>query len=201
MVLLAVHAAADMPLQAGAQLDADGQEWHIVAVVDRRDWSEYAVEADGKPVCGSKDGRAVRAIPLDGHWDDTMTWHADGFTLACVDGPIGKCVVWGYLPWVDGMRDLHQSCVRMVRADYCGNGVGQTKDGTPIDVWDRLGINEREKVPGMTFEADWAPDGASRIRRTRFPGAMAFVRQTCPDRLEGNGAVRDAGFLSNASYR
>ena len=31
---------------------------------------------------------------------------------------------------------LHEACVRMVRADYCGDGRSHTVDGMAIDVWD-----------------------------------------------------------------
>jgi hypothetical protein len=43
--------------------------------------------------------------------------------------------------------------VRLVRADYCGDGIGHTRNGTPIDLFDRIGIQPDEAAPGMTFES------------------------------------------------
>lgn len=86
----------------------------------------------------------------------------------------------------------------MVRADYCGDGAGQTLDGTPIDIWDSKGIAERAEVPGMRLEAEWGPHGATRILATRYPFGMDHVLLNCGDRLHpGNGTV---SLMANASY-
>ena len=58
------------------------------------------------------------------------------FTMACISAALGECVMWGYQVYNQSYqrltaeqskyRDLgvsHQSCQRMVRADYCGNGM------------------------------------------------------------------------------
>ena len=193
-------AEAQTDVAPGMQLTDDGRTWQVLAVEDHGVYSTYVLEVDGRPACGTSNAEALPAIPLEGTWDATMAWRPDGLTLACVDGPIGKCVAWGYHPWLPGLRDLHQACVRMVRADYCGTGEGQTRDGTPIDVWDIRGINKSSEVPGMTFEAEWRPDGAVRIRRTRFPWGIAYVRARCPERLDLQGAIREHGVLANASY-
>jgi hypothetical protein len=88
-------------------------------------------------------------------------------------------VRFGYKPWRDTdaepLWDYHQACVRMVRADYAGDGVGHTRDGTLIDLSDRLGIQRPgDDPPGRTleFEAAWGPNGAVCVRRTRIPELM-----------------------------
>jgi ADYC domain-containing protein len=47
-------------------------------------------------------------------------------------------VRFGYKPWREAAGkprwDYHQACVRMVRADYAGDGIGHTRDGTLIDL-------------------------------------------------------------------
>ncbi len=100
---------------------------------------------------------------------------------------LAKCVRWGYKPWktVQGrsLRDFHQACTRMVRADYCGTGVAHTQEGTQIDVYDQLGIQKRVNNSGMTFEAAWNPNGAVAINRTRFSKTLAQIQQDCPERL------------------
>ena len=49
-------------------------------------------------------------------------------TLACEGGAITKCIRWGYQPWAQhsgsSLKELHQACTRMARADYCGTGLG-----------------------------------------------------------------------------
>ncbi len=65
---------------------------------------------------------------------------------------------------------FHQACVRMVRGDYCGDGVAHTVDGTPIDVYDHLGIQTQTQGIGgnFQFEAGWTPHGADCISVTRY---------------------------------
>ena len=63
----------------------------------------------------------------------------------------------------------------MVRADYGGDGTGHTRDGTPIDVFDRLAINPPASNPGLlTFEAAWGVNGAICVRKTRFESIMSL---------------------------
>ena len=122
-----------------------------------------------------------------------------GFAFTCTSGAEGKCVLMGYRPWEIRddvpMRDLHRACVRMVRADYGGDGVSTTRDGTLIDVFDRFGIQTPDRSVNMEFEAAWSPHGAvcvahSRIRQNitlneiaaRYPRlANAIGTQACSE--------------------
>lgn len=127
-------------------------------------------------------------FPLEGVWTpEGEHVHAPGqFEITCTSGAIGKCVRMGYKPWKgEAMWDRHQACVRMVRADYCGDGHGHTRDGTTIDVYDDAGIQEDEAEPGMSFEAAWGKDGAVCVHRTRVPEVFTLdqVRAACPERL------------------
>lgn len=115
-------------------------------------------------------------------------------TFACTTGAIGKCVEkLHYKPWALAAREckvqctgkwfpprcvmtdcvqptqelLHEACVRMIRADYCGDGVSHTHDGIQIDVWDQSSINtetpySKDLSQGVPFghEAEWTPNGA-----------------------------------------
>ena len=139
-------------------------------------------------LCQTDPAGINQAIPLTGRWDKTGAYIDDNsITFTCTNGALAKCVRWGYKPWksINGksLRDYHQACTRMVRADYCGNGVGHTKDGTPIDVYDRLGIQKRTKKSGMSFEAGWNVDGAVYLKRIRFPEASSQLQQECPEKL------------------
>lgn len=116
----------------------------------------------------------------------------DRFFVTCTSGAEGKCVRFGYKPWrqtpiAGSLAPYYQACVRMVRADYCGDGVGHTRNGTLIDLFDRVGIQQDEVEPGMTFEAAWGPDGAVCVRHTRLPDVLTLdtLIKQCP-RLAGH---------------
>ncbi len=157
--------------------------------------------------CGTENGQPIPVIFLAGSWDmatgDALTRN-NKFTPACFGSALAKCVLWGYAPWAevkecsDGhcvsqkVSDWHQACTRMVRADYCGNGVPHTRNGTPIDPWDNLGIQVRS--PELwEVEAEWGVDGAQCIRHTRWVAAnslapgqetdLAYIQRVCPSRL------------------
>lgn len=134
------------------------------------------------------------AFPVQGQWDAEGYRVSDqGFTLTCSSGAQGKCVRFGYKPWKtlpDGTKlaDYHQACVRMVRADYCGNR-GTTRDGMLIDYYDRLGIAHPDPgapAQGLTFEAAWTPTGAACVAHTRVPEHVTLDQLAieCP-RLRG----------------
>lgn len=154
---------------------------------------EISTQAAGgrwSPVCAG----GARAFPLAGIWNERGEHvRSDGeFELTCENGAIAKCVRMGYKPW-KGERAWrqHQACTRMVRADYCGDGQSHTRDGTPIDVFDRDGIQRDEAAPGMTFEAAWSEHGAVCVRRTRVPEVLGVegLELACGERV---GKVGDA---------
>lgn len=77
---------------------------------------------------------------------------------------------------VASLWEYHQACVRAIRADYGGDGTGHTRDGTLVDIADRLGIQRPEPDPpgrALQFEAAWGPDGAVCVRRTRIPELLS----------------------------
>jgi len=122
------------------------------------------------------------------------------FELACSSGALGKCVRFGYRPWAfkDGLelREVYNACIRMVRADYCGNGTATTKDGQAIDIYDDLAIQKAENDPAMDFEAGWTEEGAACVRRVRVKENVTLdsLVATCPrlkDRV-GPACTEDA---------
>ncbi|WP_262028608.1 ADYC domain-containing protein [Microvirga sp. Mcv34] len=106
--------------------------------------------------------RAAFAFPND----------AGGFSITCTSGAEGKCILFGYRPWEtrDGvpLRDLHKACVHMLRADYGGDDRPTTRDGTAVNIYDRLGIQHPDPAPGMAFEAAWGAEGAVCVSHTRI---------------------------------
>ncbi len=141
-------------------------------------------------LCQPDADNLAQAMLLSGEWDETGT-HIDNnkVTVACTSGVLAKCVRWGYKPWqtVQGvsLRDYHQTCTRMARADYCGNGISHTKDGSAIDLYDRLGIQQPEPQENreMIFEAAWGVDGSVLLARTRYPEGLAQLKKECPEKL------------------
>lgn len=134
------------------------------------------------------DGRRL-GFPLVGAFTSGGRYEAvhQGILLTCTGGAEGKCVRFGYKPWGLGpdnvsLAPYFQACVRLVRADYCGDGIGHTRDGTLIDIFDTIGIERDEPTPGMSFEAAWGPDGAVCVRRARLPDVLdsATLAALCP---------------------
>ncbi len=142
--------------------------------------------AAGFPLAGRSDGRGVLAEAGPGE-----------FEFICTAGALGKCVRFGYRPWETGadgrsMREVYNACVRMVRADWCGDGRGHTVDGTLIGFTDSLGINTPEEAAEdpewatVQFEAAWGPEGAVCVARQRLDqfGGLDAILAECP-RLAG----------------
>src|SRR3954466_5293682 len=123
------------------------------------------------------DGRRA-AIALADVWDERGNRNSSAllFTLGCTTGSIAHCYRLGYRPWVTGFGNLqitHWTCTRLERADYCGDGVSHTVDGTLVNLWDNLGapgpIRARGTTPpGMTFEAAWEQNGALCFSHARW---------------------------------
>jgi hypothetical protein len=101
-----------------------------------------------------------------------------GFELTCTSGAIGKCIRWGYRPWEERpggapLKALHAACVRMVRADYGGDGSTGTRDGTPVHVCDRFGVRPCVSAP-LAFEAAWGEHGATCVARPRIADLLSL---------------------------
>jgi len=151
--------------------------------------------ADGswQNICNpGPDGRR-QAFPLAGRapGDGTIRPAEQGaFEITCTGGAQGKCVRFGYRPWetaADGTSgfDLYNTCVRMVRADYAGDGKGTTRDGQPIDPYDRFGIQRPDDVPSMELEAGWNKDGAVCVRHVRVKENVTLAALERVPRLRG----------------
>lgn len=144
--------------------------------------------AEGRAyLCGTDDqNRPVRAVPLQGRW---KTGGASGpgpvadpraFTFACEGAALAKCVYLGYRPWRGAVRrcdaagrcrdfplaELHQTCTRILRADYCGDGESHTVDGMRVNLYDAAGI--QTDTEDWAVEAEWTASGARCLRRTRL---------------------------------
>jgi len=132
------------------------------------------------------DGRRA-GFPVAGRSlaDGRLVADTSRFELVCTSGAQGKCVRLGYAPWQQ--LDAYNACVRMIRADYCGDGTATTRDGTLIDVYDALGVQRSAPDAALAFEAGWSPAGAVCVHHPRIPEntSLEKISSSCP-RLAGH---------------
>ena len=152
---------------------------------------DFRIADTGEPLCEPAPDGQRTGFPLTGRMAPDgrlLATDASEFELICAAGALGKCVRFGYHPWQmeDGqtLRGHYNACVRMVRADSCGDGQGWTRDGMAIDLWDDRGIQmaETRDDPEFSFEAGWTPDGAACVAHTRVPGNITLdrLKTICP---------------------
>src|SRR5262249_33047459 len=135
-------------------------------------FSVGASDGSWSPLCVELDGTTGQAIPLAGRWDGSQgtstggSWIDDpsSITLASTGYALAKCTLLGYRPWA-GLRDHHETCTRLLRADYCGDGTSYTLDGRPIDLYDAIGI--QSDTESWSFEAEWDAGGARCLSQQR----------------------------------
>jgi hypothetical protein len=178
-------------------------------------------DVDGDNICGYENddrSKPIWASPIRGAWDeqdggergdDDSIW-----TFGCQGGALQKCQEWGYpktatasetLNGVTKSRtvdNLHAACSRLVPADYCGDGLAHTYNGTSIDVYDHLSI--QEQTPGLNWplEAEWRKDGAWCIGHTRWAPATGsnihwdYILSHCPQRIGNRPNPNGTGLVS-----
>jgi ADYC domain/Pentapeptide repeats (8 copies) len=115
-------------------------------------------------------GTPSLAIPMAGRWSYAQGTAGGGahiddassFTFACQGGAVAKCAEWGYKPWrsVNGksLAGYHQTCTRVVRADYCGDGTPHTQNGQTVNLYDDVGVQDDTRL--WLGEASWDENGA-----------------------------------------
>lgn len=139
-------------------------------------------------LCHDADGNPETMTPVSGMYWNESTWSRvddpNFGAFLCHSGALSKCVDMGYRPWAQAkncrrdstkrcsdvqLRDYHESCQRMMTADYCGVGVSYTLDGTWVDIFDYLDPPVLLREAEWTFEARWQPTGAMCISQMRHP--------------------------------
>lgn len=165
---------------------------------------EAAATPNFRPLCADKGP----AIAVAGQWDLTVGPGGGGkkssspteVTFACKGSAVAKCVtVLEYKPWNNSpsgvsLDKLHESCVRAVRADYCGNGQSNTRNDEKINFYDSAGI--QRDAASWPLEAIWSADGARCVEATRLSEVAAdprtrrkktkvrdYISRTCPQIL------------------
>ncbi|HTN89976.1 MAG TPA: ADYC domain-containing protein [Sorangium sp.] len=144
---------------------------------------EYQAEKESCPnEVGALKGKAI-AVP--GYWDKKGRYAStvDGksvVTLACISGVAAKCVHWGYVPWATyphgtgtKLAEHHEACVIAARARYLNNDTSYTCDNTLVDIFDGLGIRQKDagsRAANLAFEAAWGAEGLVCLKRARYEG-------------------------------
>lgn len=189
-----------------------------------------------QPLCTDSNGEAVQAIPLRGYWDESQGTPTGGdhldspgeVTFACLGYTLAKCVEFGYKPWKTTVQCIapgvchsvslsyhHQACTRMLRADYCGDGMPTTRDGTLVDIADSIGLESPEAPANWLFEAEWSAEGATCVKNTRWPSmpvgagdypgesVRQYIQSHCPARWATRASMCGtplSAFYSLASF-
>ncbi len=155
-------------------------------------------------MCKDYSGNPAPLIPVKGsYWNEATGVRVDDAnsgTLACYEGAIGKCISAGYRIWATAqqctgsgkskkcttvsLKDHHQACTRMMRADYCGDGKSYTVNGTVLDIFDYLQPPVQLQEEKWQMEARWTPTGASclterRHEEIKFPGCKGRKLKEC----------------------
>lgn len=108
-------------------------------------------------------------------------------TLACAGSAAAKMALLGYGPNARFVAstpppsvDRRQATLKMLTADYCGDGHSYTVDGTPLDWENSAGTVGRYDVPSA-LEAIWTADGARCLDTPRLvdPGEVSCSLPSC----------------------
>ncbi len=146
-------------------------------------WVSFSLDSESwEPLC-AREGLVVGAIPLAGRWNYEEGTPGGGskmddptsFTFACEGYALAKCTRLGYRPWASvpacpgrgcpevSLESYHQTCTRVLRADYCGDGTSYTVDGTRINVFD--GIDVQADTEDWELRGEWDATGLRCMNR------------------------------------
>lgn len=152
------------------EVSDDAEGWHYVFAYDNGEGTAHYL-CDNDPGDGHR-AAAIADLTVDPASAD-MAERPETLYIACISGAVGKAVEWGYRPWELGVDDF-EAVVRVIRADYCGDGVSWTKPGTSIQLADVWEIHGFEAPIGAT-EALWGRGGAICLSQPR-----ADMKVACP---------------------
>ncbi len=134
---------------------------------------------------------AVTLIGGETYNDDTKTVNPNQtgwFTLACAGSAAAKMKLMNYGPNsnFDGFGKSasvlqRQGTLKMITADYCGDGVSYTATGTPLLWKNRQGtVSPDPAATVVAFEAAWGTSGATCLDTPRRPDLAASLHCSLP---------------------
>lgn len=99
--------------------------------------------------------------------------------IACVSGAVGKATTWKFRPYDPQIgAEYFTGIVRLVRADYCGDGDSWTTVGNALQLADKWGYSGFAGTPGPT-EALWTANGAACLGTPRWVTEYKYEDVTC----------------------
>lgn len=157
---------------------------------------ELRWDDSGEPMCRvDADGNTWAVMLGDVYLDDdgTVTDRPNTLLVGCGEGAAAKAALWGYRPGIVG-NDGYQAAVRMVIADYCGDGTAYTAEGTGLQVMDVWGLHSTPYL-ALPTEAGWDENGATCLLEPRHRDAAHGL--PCADDLPPCGAnpIADGALL------
>lgn len=159
--------------------------WNYHVEVQEPEPSEPGAERKFIPLC--KGGEPALVVP--GAWDKKGAHSNEKgvFSFACPNTAAAKCASpWTYHPGYADQNPqipaLYEACMRMVTADYCGEGASATEEATMVDVWDSARVLEPAPQQGFRFEAAWTRDGAVCMDHPRHPELFFMDSSRTPQR-------------------
>ena len=109
------------------------------------------------------------------------------------------------------LGSYHAARVNMLRGAHGGGERAFTRNGTAIDLFDRIGIQSPANDPGQDFEAGWDAAGAVCLAHPRIPeqGDIAVIMghaprlagRTGPDACDPERAAALGALVFNRSAR
>jgi hypothetical protein len=157
----------------------------------------------GNRVCNKPNGSTVNLIALNAAWLQATGGFdfspPSSVVLGCEDsgiaseansfGALGKCIRFGFLKTADNdppakvlsSQSRFLACVRATRADYCGNGVSMTEEGTPWAIYDLPKTRPQLQSGGMCiprkacWEASWNEEGATCMNHRRYFSLLSLA--------------------------
>lgn len=149
--------------------DAFVGEWVRLAERTMIDgWPHYRFAEDGVvgSTCVTSDGLGYARL-LPGFTLDEATGQvaplANNTYVACTHGATGKAATWGYYDLAVDLGDFEvlETAIRMIRADYCYDGVSHTFSGVPLLIEDVWAVNMQgvDEDPAPKIEAVWGETG------------------------------------------
>jgi len=121
----------------------------------------YLCDADGN---GLHTAAVIKDVTIDPFTADMAPRKGTAY-FACTSGAVGKAITWGYRPWERSLAEF-SAAVRMVRADYCFDGMSWTENGTALQVRDRWNINTFVSAAPPT-EVVWTKTGIACLTQPR----------------------------------
>lgn len=148
-------------------------------------WPHYRFQMgeDYGSTCHDEEDEIIYARLLNGFTLDEGTGEVeameDNTYVACTNGATGKAAAWGYYDLAVGLEDFEpfELAIRVIRADYCYDGISFTQPGVALEIEDAWSVDDSDVG---TLEAIWGEDGLL----CRNVGRLTTIPSTC-----GSGSI------------